>query len=90
MLFVNIGKSLPGDARPKIARRVNWDYPEGLRVIAEYWLQLPDVTVISIFEADSIAPILAANTEWSDAFSWTTVPAIPAEDGIALFKSLPQ
>ena len=52
MLFVNIGKALPGDIRPAIARRLNWNYPEG--------------------------------------FAWTTVPAITAQDGIALFKSLMQ
>ena len=89
-MFVNIGRPLPGDLRPVIARRVEWDYPEGLKVIAEYWLQHADMTVLSIFEADSIAPILAVNSEWSDAFRWTTVPVITAEDGIALFKSMRQ
>lgn len=90
MLFVSVGKPLPGDARPGIARRVQWNYPEGLKVIGEYWVQNPEMTVISVFEADSIAPIMAVNTEWSDTFSWTVSPAITAEDGIALFKSMPQ
>lgn len=90
MLFLNFGKALPGDARALIARRAAWDYPEGIKLIAEYWLQHPDMTVVAVFEADSIAPILAVNTEWSEAFSWTTVPAITAEDGIALFTSMAQ
>jgi hypothetical protein len=88
MLFVSVGKALPGDARPVIARRVKWNYPAGVKVIAEYWVQNPDMTVISVIETDSIAPILATNTEWSDSFSWTVAPAITAEDGIAMFKSM--
>ena len=90
MLFVSVGKALPGDARPVIARRVKWNYPAGMKVIAEYWVQHPYMTVVSIIETDSIAPILAVNTEWSDAFSWTVAPAITAEDGIAMFKSMAQ
>ena len=88
MLFVCVGKALPGDARPAIARRVKWNYPPGIKVVAEYWLQHPDMTVVSVIEADSVAPIMAMNAEWSDAFSWTVVPAVTAVDGIAMFKSM--
>jgi hypothetical protein len=90
MLFLCVGKALPGDARTVIARRAGWEYPDGLKVVAEYWPQNPDFTVVSVVEADSVAPILAVTTEWSDAFEWTVAPAITAEEGIALFKNMPQ
>jgi hypothetical protein len=90
MLFVSMGKPRTGEASANTARRIQWDYPPGANMIAECWLQDPDVTVVSIFEADSIAPILAVTAEWDDAFSWTVVPATTAEDGIAVFKSIAQ
>jgi len=46
--------------------------------------------VISIFEADSIAPIMAITTEWGDVLDITVVPAIPAEDGLELAKQMMQ
>jgi hypothetical protein len=89
VLFVNVGKPL-GVKTPieNIARRIGWNYPEGIRVIAEYWTQNPEATVISIFEADSVGPITAVNAEWGDVFAWTTSPALTAEEGIAMFKSM--
>ncbi len=36
MLFAIMGKAKAGTARERIARRVNWHYPEDIRVTAEY------------------------------------------------------
>lgn len=90
MLFIAVGKAVPGDARPVIARRAEWSYPPGVKVVAEYWPMHADMAVISVIEAESAAPILGIIAEWSDAFSWTVAPAVTADEGIAMFKSMPR
>ncbi|NIO68995.1 MAG: DUF3303 domain-containing protein [Anaerolineae bacterium] len=89
MLFVALLKATGGTPKETIARRAQWQYPEGVRVVAEYWLQGNPV-VISIIEADSIAPIMAVTTEWGDVFDITVLPAITAEDGLQLAKQMMQ
>jgi hypothetical protein len=90
MLFVALGKVRAGTVKERVARRVQWQPPEGLKMVAEYWLQTPDPNVISIAEADSIAPIMAAVAEWDDVLDFTVVPAITAEEGLELAKQMMQ
>jgi hypothetical protein len=90
MLFVALGKVRSGTTRERVARRVNWQYPDGLKMVAEYWLQTTDPNIISIAEADSIAPVMAATAAWDDVLDWTVVPAIAAEEGIQLAKQMMQ
>jgi uncharacterized protein with GYD domain len=89
MLFVALLKATGGTPKETTARRVQWQYPEGVRVVAEYWLQ-GNPRVISIIEADSIAPIMAVAIEWGDVFDITVLPAITAEDGLELAKQMMQ
>lgn len=87
MLFVTLMKrKLP--MAETTARRLEWKYPEGLRVVGEYWLQTPDPAVVVITEADSVAPMMAALTPWSDAFDSTVLPAVTAEEGLQLVKRM--
>ena len=88
MLFVALLRPTEGTPTEIIARRVPWKHPEGVQTIAEYWLQTNDPAVISIFEADSIAPIMAMTAEWGDVFDITVVPAITAEEGIEAAKQM--
>jgi hypothetical protein len=57
---------------------------------AEYWLQTADPAVVSIFETDSVAPIMATLAEWGDVFDITVVPAITAEEGLQLAQQMTQ
>src|SRR5665811_801944 len=54
MLFVALGSVRAGTQRERIARRLEWSYPPGMKVIAEYHLMTPSPAVISIAEADDI------------------------------------
>jgi hypothetical protein len=90
MLFVSLLRTSAGTPQETAARRLKWQYPEGVRVVAEYWLQSSDPAVIAVFEADSIAPIMAINVEWGDVFDITVVPAITAEDGLQLLRQMMQ
>lgn len=88
MLFVVLLKVRTGTVKERMARRVQWQYPEGVRPVAEYWLQTTDPACITIMEADSIAPIMAATAEWDDVFEITVIPAITAEEGLRLAKKM--
>ncbi len=88
MLFVTLGKVRAGTTKERVARRAQWSYPQGTRVIAEYWLQIPDPQIIVISESDSIVPIMAATSAWDDVFSFTVVPAVSAEQGLEIAKSM--
>ena len=88
MLFVALLKATGGTPQERIARRMEWDYPEGTRLVAEYWLQAADPTVVSIIEADSTAAIMSITMAWSDMFDITVVPAVTGEEGLALAKQM--
>ena len=88
MLFVATLKSRGQSPKETIARRMNWQYPEGVKVIGEYWPQTAASTVVSIFEADSIEQIMPITVDWGDAFEINISPAIRAEEGMALAKKM--
>ena len=88
MVFVATLKGRGLSPKETIARRMNWDYPEGVKVIDEYWPQNAHASVISIFEADSIEQIMPITVEWGDAFEIVVSPAITPEDGQALAKQM--
>ena len=90
MLFVALGTPRTGNLAEATKRRVEWQYPEGARPVAEYWLQIPEPSVISVFEADSIAPIMATIAAWDDLFTWTVTPAITAEEGLKIAAKMMQ
>jgi len=69
-------------------RRTEWKEPQGLKPIAEYWLQTNSPRVIAIFEADNIAPIMEANGAWNDLFDINVVPAVTAEEGLKLASQM--
>ena len=67
-----------------LGRRAAWQYPAGLRVIAEYWPMASDVTVVSIFNTDDIAAVMEFQFEWSDVFDISVIPAVSANDGLRI------
>lgn len=88
MLFVSLGNVRAGTDRERITRRMQWSYPPGLKLVAEYWLQTDNPKRISIAEADDIGAIMAAISQWDDLFSFTVVPACTAEQGMELAKHM--
>src|SRR5689334_14421609 len=65
-----------------LMRRASWQYPEGIRPIAEYWPSAAGVQVVAIFSADDYAPIMELVLEWGDAFDIDVHPAVSAADGL--------
>jgi hypothetical protein len=67
-----------------LMRRAAWKYPDGIRVIAEYWPISSAVTVVTIFSADSPETLLELELEWGDVFDIDVYPAVSAEDGLRI------
>jgi hypothetical protein len=83
MLFVTLGTAKSSSTKERVARRAGWKYPEGVKVVAEYWLMRPDPVLVLVSEADSPEPILAALADWDDVMDISVTPAVTAEQGIA-------
>ena len=85
MLFVALLNAKPNwSTAQSMQRRVEWKAPAGIKRVAEYWLQHNTPRVITIFEADNIASIMAATGPWTDLFEITVVPAITSEEGLKI------
>jgi hypothetical protein len=65
-----------------LARRVGWQYPEGVRMIAEYWPLSSAVPVVGIWSAESIEKLMEVFFEWNDVFDIDIHPAVSAEEGM--------
>jgi len=72
------------DRDAALMRRAAWQYPEGIKPIAEYWPMAGDQQVVTIFTADSIAPIMDVEFEWNDVFDVTVYPTVSAEEGLRI------
>jgi hypothetical protein len=67
-----------------LMRRATWKYPDGIRVIAEYWPISSSATVVTIFSTDSPDALLEVELEWGDVFDIDVYPAVSAEDGLRI------
>jgi hypothetical protein len=59
MLFVALLSTRPGNTfQEGVARRLQWYYPEGANVLAEYWLETEAPRVVALVEAQSMEPFV--------------------------------
>ena len=65
-------------------RRAGWQYPEGIRPIAEYWPAASAVQVVTIFSAESFDKVMELIFEWNDVFDIDVHPAVSAEEGLRI------
>lgn len=94
MLYVMTMRWQPGLNREQrnaaLARRAGWKYPSAAREVAEYWLTSEDVAVISVFEADSYAPLMEVQLIWGDMFQIECHPAVTADEGLKIGSEIMQ
>ena len=90
MLFAALLKAKGATPRERMARRLQWQHPEGIRPVAEYWLLSSEVTVVTIVEADSVQPIMAVTVQWADVFDITVVPAMTGDEGLQWAQQMTQ
>jgi hypothetical protein len=67
-----------------LMRRAGWQYPDGLKVIAEYWPLSGEYQVVTVFSAESVAPLMEIEFEWDDVFDMTVMPAVSADEGLRI------
>jgi hypothetical protein len=67
-----------------LMRRAGWQFPDGLKVIAEYWPLSGEYQVVTVFSAETVAPIMEVEFEWDDVFDMTVTPAVSAEEGLRI------
>jgi hypothetical protein len=77
-----------GTMQERIVRRAQWEFPEGMNVLAEYWPLGGEYSVITIVEGDSVARMMAAIIAWDDVFDFTITPAVTAKDGLCLAQQM--
>jgi len=70
----------------RVAKRIQWHYPEGVKLLGEYWLSCNDPRVISIYEIDRVELIMALYAEWEDYFDIRVFPVVTGEQGMELAK----
>ena len=88
MLFLSLARVKAGTTQERIARRMQWQYPPGMRVLGEYWPVGGEYSVVTIAEGDSIEALFAATGAWDDLFDFTITPACTAEEGLRLFQKM--
>ncbi len=87
MLFVALLTVHPGSSfKEGGARRLQWQYPEGVNVVGEYWLETDSPRVIAIMETESMAPFGQIRMEWGDMFEIEVFPAVTAEEGMQMVR----
>jgi hypothetical protein len=65
-----------------LQRRASWQYPDGMKVLAEYWPMSADIQVVSVFSTDDFSTVMELSLEWNDVFDISVHPAVNAEQGL--------
>jgi Protein of unknown function (DUF3303) len=65
---------------------MQWDYPEGVRVLGEYWLETETPRVISIMEVQSMDVFGQIRMYWGDMFEIEVFPAMTGEQGMEMAR----
>jgi hypothetical protein len=87
MLFVALLSTRPGFTfQEGVARRLQWEYPEGANVMAEYWLEREAPRVIAVVEAESMEPFGQIRMDWGDMFEIEVFPVVTAEQGLEMAR----
>jgi hypothetical protein len=69
-----------------VARRMQWDYPEGVRVLGEYWLETEFPRVVSVMEADGMDAFGQIRMHWNDMFEIEVFPAVTTEQDMEMAR----
>jgi hypothetical protein len=87
MLFVALLSTRPGNTfQEGVARRLQWEYPEGADVLAEYWLETEAPRVIAVVEAQNMEAFGQIRMDWGDMFEIEVFPVVTAEQGLEMAR----
>ena len=86
MLFALVMKGRPGTLKERSVRRLQWQPPEGVNIVGEYWFPTDDPSVVAIVEAEDTAPMAGIRLAWDDLFDTAIFPVLTAEEGLELLR----
>lgn len=70
-----------------LARRAEWQYPPGVKVVSEVW-RVTAPHVVSTFECDSYEPIMAIQLAWQDFMEMNVSPAVTPDVALPIGAKL--
>lgn len=86
MKFIALWNLKEGVDQTKLAemmgRRAEWQFPKGMKLLAEYWSSKNAPAVISVFEADDAAALMINTVAWIDALEADVFPVTTWEEGL--------
>ncbi len=82
MLLAVVMRAEPGTLNERYGRRLQWQYPQGITPVAEYWVHSSELSVFAVVEAESAEPLAAMRMEWDDLFEIDVFPVVTAEEGL--------
>lgn len=86
MKFIALWSLKEGVDQAKLAeimgRRAEWEFPQGMTLIAEYWSPRNAPAVVSIFEVDDAATLMINSVAWVDALEVDIFPVVTWEEGL--------
>jgi hypothetical protein len=86
MKFVALWSLKPDADQAKLAeimgRRAEYEFPEGVEVLGEYWSVGGPPQVISIFDADNAVALSVNSVVWMDALTVEVFPVVTWEEGL--------
>lgn len=76
-----------------LMRRVQWQYPNNVKVLGEYWPASNDPAVLVIADTSEYEPLMEISLTWSDLFEVQVTPATEpvagAQMGAAILQRRP-
>jgi hypothetical protein len=63
------------------ARRAEWKYPAGVKVVHEVW-RTTAPEIVSTFECDTYEPIMAIQLAWADFMQMNVSPCTTPDEGL--------
>jgi hypothetical protein len=88
VLYGLVARAHPGTLNERVTRRAQWQFPEGVNIVAEYWFPTNDPSVVTIVEADDPNALLPISMGWDDVFDIDIFPVTPAEEGLELLRQM--
>ncbi len=76
----------PGTLQERSARRVQWQPPEGVSIVAEYWFPTDDPSVVAIVEAEDVGAVTPLRMTWDDLFDMDIFPVLTGEEGLEMLR----
>ena len=65
-----------------MGQRADFEFPKGIKLLAEYWSSKGSPVVVSVFEADDAGALMINTVAWADFFNVDIFPVVTFEEGL--------